>query len=84
MNLSKLSPRQLRFTLRQRRLAKRALPERLSAHRRGNYLANLAAKRKQPSRRARHLARLDERDALLVEAREREAEFSAQRPEFVP
>ncbi len=75
--MRKLSPREIRFKRRVRRISKRLLPVLLSIRRRREYKCAIAAKRKRPSRRARHLERLAERDARL-------AEFAANRPEILP
>lgn len=76
--------RRLRNYLRFIRWAHRRVDERLLEHRRRQQAAALSAKRKQPSRRERHLARVAEGEARRAELRQAEADFAAQRPEFLP
>lgn len=82
MNLARLSPRLVRFTLRQRRLAKRQLPKRLAGYRRRMLALMLLAKRPRLSRAEQRAINLAEREFRRLQDAELQAQFEASKPTF--
>ena len=82
MNFEGLTPRLVRFTLRQRRLAKRQLPQRLTGYRRRLLALALLAKRPPISRAEQRAINLAEREFRRLQEAEQRAEFENSKPTF--